>query len=95
MVRVKICGIRTGEEAAAAVRFGAHALGFVLAPSPRRVEPEAAREIVDKLPPFVTRVGVFVDEERYAVQELATFLKLDMLQFHGHESPAYCRRFSQ
>ncbi|KKM08820.1 N-(5'-phosphoribosyl)anthranilate isomerase [Clostridiales bacterium PH28_bin88] len=95
MVRVKICGIRTIEDAQVAVDAGAHALGFVFAASPRRVDPERAREIIVRLPPFVARVGVFVNQPRYEVQELASFCKLDVLQFHGEETPEYCKGYSQ
>lgn len=94
MTRVKICGIKTYEAAHAAVAAGAHALGFVFAPSSRQVNPESAREIILSLPPFVTKVGVFVNEKRYVVEELATFCKLDVLQFHGDETPEYCRKWS-
>ncbi len=94
MIRVKICGIKTLEAAHAAVEAGADALGFVFAPSPRRINPELAREIILTLPPFVAKVGIFVDEERYAVEELGTFCKLDVLQFSGNETPEYCRRWS-
>ncbi|TDA63999.1 MAG: phosphoribosylanthranilate isomerase [Clostridia bacterium] len=93
MVRVKICGIRTWEEAKMAVDAGAHALGFVFASSPRRINPEAAREIILRLPPFVARVGVFVNQPRYEVQEIASFCNLQALQFHGDEDPAYCQRW--
>ncbi|MDA8443146.1 MAG: phosphoribosylanthranilate isomerase [Peptococcaceae bacterium] len=94
MTRVKICGIRTLEAAHTAVEAGAYALGFVFAPSPRRINPELAREIILSLPPFVSKVGVFVNEPRYSVEELATFCKLDVLQFHGEETPEYCRKWS-
>jgi phosphoribosylanthranilate isomerase len=62
MVRVKICGITNWEDAAAAVDAGADALGFVMAASPRQVEPAQARAIIDRLPPLVTTVGVLVAE---------------------------------
>lgn len=94
MTRVKICGIKSMEAAHAAVEAGAHALGFVFAPSSRRINPELAREIILTLPPFVSKVGVFVNEPRYSVEELGVFCKLDVLQFHGDESPEYCRRWS-
>lgn len=93
MVRVKVCGIRTWEEAKMAVDAGAHALGFVFAPSPRRINPETAREIIQRLPPFVARAGVFVNQPRYEVQEIGSFCHLQVLQFHGDEDPAYCRRW--
>lgn len=93
MVRVKICGIRNYAEARMAVDCGAHALGFIFAPSRRRINPAAAREIIMKLPPFVTRVGVFVNAPRYEVQEIASFCGLQVLQFHGDEGPDYCQRW--
>jgi len=92
-VRVKICGIRTLGEALAAVEEGAHALGFVFASSPRRVTPEVAAAIIAELPPFVSKVGVFVNEESETVREVAAYCGLDTLQFHGEETAAYCSRF--
>ncbi len=94
-VRVKICGIGTVEEALAAVEEGAHALGFLFAPSPRRIAPEEAARIVERIPPFIGRVGVFVNEREDVVKETAAFCGLDTLQFHGEETKEYCRRFRQ
>ena len=92
MVRIKICGITNLEDALLATGLGANALGFIFyAKSPRSVEPEAAREIIRQLPPFVLSVGVFVDEEAGVVQELAARVGLDWVQLHGQESPEYCR----
>jgi phosphoribosylanthranilate isomerase len=92
MVRIKICGITNLEDALLAAELGADALGFVFYPqSPRYVAPEAARQIIAQLPPLVTSVGVFVDEEAAVVQEVAARAGLDWLQVHGQESPAYCR----
>lgn len=90
---IKICGIRTIEAAAAAVEAGADAVGFVFAPSRRRIDPAAARAIGGTLPRSVLKVGVFVDEKAPAVAEIAAFCGLDLLQFHGRESPEYCREF--
>jgi phosphoribosylanthranilate isomerase len=95
MVRVKICGIRTVEAALAAVEAGAHALGFVFAPSPRRVTPQEAERIIRELSPFVSRVGVFVDAPRREALEIAGDCRLDVLQFHGGEAPDYCRGWQQ
>jgi phosphoribosylanthranilate isomerase len=94
-VRVKICGLTRVEDALAAVELGADALGFVFAPSPRRVSPEQARAIIRELPPLVQTVGVFVDEDPERVEYTARYCDLDLLQFHGGESPAYCRGFGR
>ncbi|HAW60161.1 MAG TPA: phosphoribosylanthranilate isomerase, partial [Actinobacteria bacterium] len=95
MVRVKICGITNIEDALLAVRLGADALGFVLADSPRKADPEMVREVSLLLPPFISRVGVFVDEDEAEVRKLASFCALDTLQFHGVESPSYCKEFER
>lgn len=92
-IRVKICGIRDVSTALAAVEAGADALGFVFAPSKRQVDRETARSICSKLPPFVSRVGVFVDAPAAVVEETADYCGLDTLQLHGDESPEYCRAF--
>ncbi|KYH33035.1 phosphoribosylanthranilate isomerase [Neomoorella mulderi] len=95
MVRVKICGIRSYEEARLVLDAGVDTLGFVFARSPRQVNPETAREIIMKLPPFTTTVGVFVNEPRYSLMEIASFCRLDVLQLHGDEPPEYCHGLSQ
>lgn len=94
IVKVKICGITRVADALAAVDAGADALGFMFyAPSPRHVSFGVAAEIIRQLPPFVAKVGVFVnpteDEVRRAIAECG----LDTLQFHGEETPEFCRRF--
>jgi len=89
MTRIKICGITNIEDARAAVECGAHALGFVFAPSPRQIAPEAAREIVRALPPFVAAVAVVMDEP---IDELRAMLRTSSchhVQLHGEEAPAY------
>jgi phosphoribosylanthranilate isomerase len=92
MTRVKICGITNVDDALAAVRYGADALGFVFYPkSPRHITPEEARKIVAELPPFVTTVGVFVDESPGDVERLLDFVGLDCAQIHGEETPEDCR----
>ena len=92
MVRVKICGITNLEDALMAAELGADALGFIFHPrSPRYVAPDAARQIIAGLPPFVLTVGVFVDEEAQTVRDLAARVGLDWVQLHGQESPEYCR----
>lgn len=91
-VRVKICGITRIEDALAAVAAGADALGFVFyAQSPRAVEPEQAAGIIRRLPPFVTTVGLFVNEARTRIEEVTRYCGLDMVQLHGDESPEECR----
>lgn len=94
-VRIKICGMTNTEDAVAAAELGADAVGFVFAPSPRQISPEKAREIIMALPPLIQTVGVFVDEDPEKVTSIAAFSHLDLLQFHGKESPAYCHRFGQ
>ncbi|MBI4744556.1 MAG: phosphoribosylanthranilate isomerase [Actinobacteria bacterium] len=95
MVRIKICGITNIEDAILAVDLGADALGFVFAESPRKIDLEAAKIIISMIPPFVSRVGVFVNEEEEKVKEIARECKLDVLQFHGDESPSYCNKFTE
>jgi len=91
---VKICGITRPEDGLAAARAGAHAIGLVFhEASPRNVEPRAAAEIVRRLPPFVTAVGLFVDAEPRRVREVLAAVPLQMLQFHGEEAPDYCAAF--
>jgi phosphoribosylanthranilate isomerase len=90
MLRVKICGITSLEDASLAVRLGVHALGFVFARSPRQVSPEAVRNIVRGIPPLVQTVGVFVNESPSRVKEIMAFCGLDLAQLHGDESPDDC-----
>lgn len=90
-VRVKICGITRPEDAAAAAAAGADAIGLVFhAPSPRAVNIEQARAVIAALPPFVSRVGLFVNAAAGTVREHLAALPLDLLQFHGDESPEFC-----
>lgn len=94
MVRVKICGITNLEDAVAACGAGADALGFVFfKASPRYIVPEKAAEIIRALPPFITPVGVFVDEGADEVKEAAGMSGIRVLQFHGSETPGYCGSF--
>jgi phosphoribosylanthranilate isomerase len=91
VVRSKICGITRIEDALAAVEAGADAIGLVFyAKSPRAVTLQQARAIIVALPPFVTTVGLFVDASRCELGEILDAVPLDLLQFHGDESPAAC-----
>jgi phosphoribosylanthranilate isomerase len=90
MVKVKICGITNLDDALAAVECGADALGFVFAPSPRQVTTEVAREIADRLPPFICRVGVFVNSDLKQVKDTMAYCHLDLAQLHGDEDIGYC-----
>lgn len=89
LVKVKICGIMDVAIALAAVEAGADALGFVFAPSPRRITKEKAKEIIKALPPFVDRVGVFVNSPPKEVEEIADFCGLTTIQLSGDEPPDY------
>jgi len=89
--RVKICGITRPEHARAAAQAGADAIGLMFyAPSPRYVTPDRAREICAALPPLVAVVGVFVNPEPHHVETVVEGLPVDLLQFHGEESPELC-----
>jgi len=87
-VRVKICGITNTKDAFRAIDYGADALGFVFyAKSPRCVSPVMARKIIAALPPFVTTVGLFVNETIDRVRYIRQEAGIDLLQLHGDESP--------
>jgi len=91
---VKICGITRRDDALAAARLGAHAVGLVFcARSPRNVSIAAAQEIVAALPPFVMAVGLFVDAAARDIEAVLSEVRLDLLQFHGDETAAFCARF--
>jgi phosphoribosylanthranilate isomerase len=92
--RIKICGITRVEDALAAARLGADAIGLVFYPgSPRAVTPARAREIIDVLPPFVVPVGLFVNADAATVRETVAAAPVQLLQFHGDETPGYCADF--
>lgn len=94
--RIKICGITRPEDAQAATRLGADAIGLVFyRPSPRHVELDQAQAVLAALAPFVTTVGLFVDATVAEVNAVLQALPLDLLQFHGEESPEYCAAFGR
>ncbi|WP_374356132.1 phosphoribosylanthranilate isomerase [Chitinimonas sp.] len=94
--RIKICGLRDVATAQAVAALGADAIGLVFhEPSPRHVSINLAHEIVAALPPFVMSVGLFVDASIAQVEGVLRTLPLDLLQFHGDETPEYCRSFGR
>jgi len=94
MTKIKICGITNKRDAIAAVELGIDMMGFVFYNGSKRyVEPKIVRDIANELPPFVAKVGVFVDLDKNKVLEIAEECALDMLQFHGDEAPDYCAGF--
>lgn len=91
---VKICGITRPEDALAAARAGAHAIGVVFyPPSPRYVTPARAADILRALPPFITTVALFVDAPAEEVRGVLAEAPAALLQFHGAENPGFCRQF--
>jgi len=94
MTRIKICGITNKIDALEASALGVDMLGFVFyAKSKRSIEAKTVRDIDNELPESILKVGVFVDEERSKVLDIAQDVSLDVLQFHGDETPEYCALF--
>jgi len=94
--RIKICGITRVEDALCAAMLGADAIGLVFYQgSPRLVSIEQAMDIVRKLPPFVTVVGLFVDARPEEIHAVLKHVRLDLIQFHGDETPRQCRGFDR
>lgn len=94
-VRVKICGITRVEDALVAVENGADAIGLVFyEPSPRAVSVEQAIKIVSQIPAFISIVGLFVNAEERFVRDVISNVALDLLQFHGDETPEECSRYA-
>ncbi|MGH8660010.1 MAG: phosphoribosylanthranilate isomerase [Gammaproteobacteria bacterium] len=95
-VRVKFCGITGPEDAVAAAALGVDAIGLVFcAASTRAVDLKHAQEIAAALPPFVSKVGLFVNERADRIREILHQVPLDLLQFHGDESPEECVLFGR
>lgn len=95
-VRTKVCGFTRPQDAAAAAALGVDAIGLVFyAPSPRNVTVAQAQAIIAALPPFVTVVALFVNPSEQEVQQVLAACAIDVLQFHGEESPAFCRGFQR
>ena len=95
-IKVKVCGITNAEDALAAVEAGADALGFIFyEKSPRYVVPAVATHIIAELPPFVTPVGVFVNEGLATVRSIMDTCGLAMAQLHGDENVSYCRELAR
>ena len=88
-MKVKICGITNRNDALSAVEFGADALGFIFAESPRRITKEQARNIIAELPPFVSTVGVFVNEKKETIIDIGKYCGITTIQLHGNEPPSY------
>jgi phosphoribosylanthranilate isomerase len=94
MTQIKICGITNIDDALCAASCGADAVGFIFHPaSPRYIASERAKEIIAALPAELVKVGVFVNREAEEVAQTVEDCGLDLIQFHGDESPEYCRWF--
>ena len=93
-VRVKICGITRPQDALLAAQSGADAIGLVFFPgSPRAVNIDRAQQIIEELPPFVSKVGLFVNASAAEIDTVLENVSLDILQFHGDEQPEQCSCF--
>lgn len=94
--RVKICGITRAEDAHAAIACGIDAIGLVFyPPSTRAVTIKQAETIVARLPPFITVVGLFVNETRVNINKVLNSVRIDLLQFHGDETPTECAGYGR
>jgi len=96
MIKVKICGITNPTDALAAIESGADALGFVFyPPSPRYIHPQILQDWIQELPPFVSKVGVFVDEDANLIEAICDSCQLDLIQLQGKESPLFCQHLKR
>jgi len=95
-VRVKICGLTRSQDVAAAISAGADALGFVFVPgSPRFLDEATAKALVQQVPAFVCRVGLFLDQDAGWIRQVLQKVPLSLLQFHGVEEAEFCRQFGR
>ncbi|BDU50880.1 phosphoribosylanthranilate isomerase [Haliovirga abyssi] len=95
-VKVKICGITRLEDAQVAIENGVDALGFIFyKKSKRYIEPNKVKEIIKNIPPFISKVGVFVNEDINDIKRIGKELKLDILQLHGEESVEYLKELEK
>ena len=95
MSKIKICGITNLNDAIMVTELGADALGFIFTSSKRKINPNKAREIIKELPPFVTTVGVFMDEALKKVNQIAKHTGINIVQLHGSESAGYCNKIKR
>ena len=96
MTRIKICGLTCEQDVRAVANSGADALGLVFyEKSPRHISISQAAQLVHAVPPFVTAVGLFVNPSVEYVREVLAHVSLDVLQFHGEETPEFCRQFGK
>jgi phosphoribosylanthranilate isomerase len=94
--RIKMCGTTNIEDAHTAVKLGVDALGFIFVnTSERFIAVEKAREITKSLPPFVSKVGVFINEGLTEIEEMVDYLGLDVVQLHGDEDPEFCEKIAR
>ena len=96
MTKVKICGITNYKDAAKSLDYGADALGFIFyEKSKRYINPKEAAKIIKELPPFLTKVAVFVDSSFRQINKITSELSINTVQLHGNETPEFCAKFKQ
>jgi len=95
MVKIKVCGLTNIEDVSVCTDLKVDFLGFVFAKSPRSMTKEKVKRILDALPERPKTTGVFVNEKKEIVEEIANFCNFDVLQFHGNEKPGYCLHFME
>lgn len=92
-IKVKICGLTRSKDVIAATEAGADILGFVFTKSPRQIDIETARQLLDHVPAGIMRVGLFLDQDVSEVSKIINSVTLDLLQFHGRETEEQCGCF--